>query len=180
MTEDRDEPEELEQAHRDLSARFARETLRPSVQAAETHAREAGVRWLRIGVMAENRAAWALYTAMGFGDRLVELGTYDPRADNAAEVVEYLEWLLAQGIDVMALAETTDLAHFGAASTAMSLRPDARPLAELGDLGIDEDRLTLLAAAFGFSAETIERGWYTPAEVEAIRSANAAIRRYPD
>lgn len=113
-------------------------------------------------------------------DRLISLGTYDPAAADADDTLEYLQWLARQGIDVMALAETTDLQHFGAASTAMSLRPDARPLAELGDLGIDVGRLSLLATAFGFSADTVARGSYTPAEVAALRSADAGAEIFSE
>lgn len=47
---------------------------------AKTHAREAGVRWLRINVLAANRSAAALYRSCGFQDREIVL-EHDLAAD---------------------------------------------------------------------------------------------------
>jgi GNAT superfamily N-acetyltransferase len=45
---------------------------RALLRAAEAHARASGARWLRIGVLAGNRSADALYESEGFGRRYVE------------------------------------------------------------------------------------------------------------
>ena len=41
--------------------------------AAEAHAQSENVRWLRIGVMADNQRAKSLYNALGFADLHVSL-----------------------------------------------------------------------------------------------------------
>lgn len=46
---------------------------RKLLESAEAHATSKGVRWLRVGVLAGNRAAANLYSAMGFSDSYVEL-----------------------------------------------------------------------------------------------------------
>lgn len=46
---------------------------RALLEAAEAYARDSGARWLRIGVLAENSGARALYRACGFDDYSIEL-----------------------------------------------------------------------------------------------------------
>ena len=43
------------------------------LQAAETYAKENGVKWLRIGALAPNKSATTLYSSMGFSGLYVEL-----------------------------------------------------------------------------------------------------------
>ncbi len=43
------------------------------LQAAETYARDHGVKWLRIGALAPNKSATTLYSSMGFSGLYVEL-----------------------------------------------------------------------------------------------------------
>ena len=43
------------------------------LQAAETYAKENGVKWLRIGALAPNKSATTLYSSMGFSELYVEL-----------------------------------------------------------------------------------------------------------
>jgi GNAT superfamily N-acetyltransferase len=43
------------------------------LQAAETYARDNGVKWLRIGALAPNKSATTLYSSMGFSGLYVEL-----------------------------------------------------------------------------------------------------------
>lgn len=43
------------------------------LEEAEAFAKECDVRWLRIGVLARNKAAVGLYSSMGFADHYVEL-----------------------------------------------------------------------------------------------------------
>lgn len=45
---------------------------RKLLEAAERYARECGVRWLRIGLLAGNQAADELYSSMGFGVLYIE------------------------------------------------------------------------------------------------------------
>ena len=45
---------------------------RKLLEAAESYAKSKGVRWLRIGVLAENHSADGLYDAMGFKRLYIE------------------------------------------------------------------------------------------------------------
>ncbi|MDH5238252.1 MAG: hypothetical protein OEW85_11620, partial [Acidimicrobiia bacterium] len=113
-------------------------------------------------------------------DRLVGLGLFDPDADDVDDIVEYLRWLAEQGFDLVELARTTELEHLGAVTSQMSLRPDARDLAEYGDVGVDPDRLVEIATAFGFDRETLALGRYTPREVEVLRAASEGAALFSD
>ncbi len=113
-------------------------------------------------------------------DRLVGLGLFDPDADDVDDIVEYLRWLAEQGFDLVELARTTELEHLGAITSQMSLRPDARDLAEYGDVGVDPDRLVEIATAFGFDRETLALGRYTPREVEVLWAANEGAALFSD
>lgn len=56
-----------------VADRFRRRGIgRHLLAAAESFARDSGMQWLRIGVLAENRAAAGLYDALGFGSLYVE------------------------------------------------------------------------------------------------------------
>ncbi|HNP36355.1 MAG TPA: GNAT family N-acetyltransferase [Woeseiaceae bacterium] len=57
-----------------VASRFrGRGVGRRLLQAAEAHARSAGVNWLRVGALANNHAARALYESAGFSYLYVEL-----------------------------------------------------------------------------------------------------------
>ncbi len=102
---------------------------------------------------------------------LTKLGVYDPAARDADETLEYLEWLANEGIDVVELARSTELAHFGAATAALRIRRNAVPLSDFDDLECRPDEIGTIAAAFGFSRATLDNGRYTSGEIELITAA---------
>ena len=71
-----------------VAERFRKQGLgRRLLQAAESHARARGVKWLRIGVLAGNPAADHLYASMGYSNLYVErekdLTSPNPETDDS-------------------------------------------------------------------------------------------------
>jgi adenylate cyclase len=106
-------------------------------------------------------------------DEIARLGVFDSDDPDAADIIEYLEWLAADGHDVIGLARLTQLEHFGAVTSAASMRPGAMPLADHDGVTLDPQRLVEIARAFGFDREIIATGAYTPAEVRVLHAVDA-------
>ena len=113
-------------------------------------------------------------------DRLVELGAYDPDAEDAQETLEFLVWLDAEGFDVVDLAGATTPDHFLAAAAALYARPGAKPLSEFGELPLDRDRLELLLRASGGELSTISRGMFTRDELAAMQIADLGTQMFTE
>ncbi len=111
---------------------------------------------------------------------LTKLGVYDPAATDAEETLEYLEWLAHEGFDVVELARSTELAHFGAATAALSIRRNAVPLSEFSDLGCRPDEIASVAAAFGFSRTTLDTERYTSGEIELLTAALTSTEMFTE
>lgn len=106
-------------------------------------------------------------------DEISRLGVFDSDDPKAAEIIEYLEWLAADGHDVLELARVTQLENFGVVTSAAAMRPGAKPLADHDGVTLDPQRLAEVARAFGFDREIIAAGVYTPAEVGVLHAVEA-------
>jgi len=111
-------------------------------------------------------------------DEIVRLGLFDSDDPEAADIIEYLEWLAADGHDVLQLLRVSQLEHLGAVTSAAAMRPGAKPLADHDGVTLDPQRFSELARAFGFDREFIAAGAYTPAEVRILHAADAGAAMF--
>ena len=107
-------------------------------------------------------------------EEIARLGVFDPDDPEAADIIEYLEWLVADGHDVLELARVTQLEHFAAVTAAARMRPGAKPLADHDGVTLDPEHLTAVGRALGFDRELIAAGGYTPAEVAILQGTATA------